>query len=131
MLCYIPSRDSSNIRSLPESDPLKPGVLHQNLFDFDVHNTFIWQQGDKVYMILVDFDLDAYGRDVKIADITHPSKPKLIAATGFDDWPDDIAEEFGFCGETFIHDAWVQENGDKVVAYLAYWDAGLVLLDVT
>jgi hypothetical protein len=79
-------------------------------------------------MVVVD---DVNIQDVHIVDITKPQSPKEIAVTGQLDWPTDIAAEFGDTAAVFLHDMWVQENGGKVIAYLAYWDAGLVLLDIT
>jgi hypothetical protein len=70
-------------------------------------------------------------QDVHVIDVTKPQSPKEIAVTGQLDWPSDIDAEFGATAGTFLHDVWVQENGGKVIAYLSYWDAGLVLLDVT
>ncbi len=110
------------------SNPSKPRQLRQNYLDFGVHNTFIWQQGDSAYMMVVD---DVNLQDVHIVDITKPQDPRVVAVTGQNDWPADIAEEFGATAGVFLHDIWVQQNGERVVAYLAYWDAGLVLLDVT
>ncbi len=110
------------------TDPTKPRNLRQNFLSFPVHNTYIWQQGDNAYMMVVD---DVNVQDVHIVDITKPNDPREIAVTGQLDWPDDIDAEFGPNPETFLHDIWVQDNGGQVVAYLAYWDAGLVLLDVT
>jgi len=68
---------------------------------------------------------------VHIVDISKPQSPKEIAVTGQLDWPADIAAEFGDTAAVFLHDVWVQENDGRVIAYLAYWDAGLVLLDIT
>lgn len=110
------------------SNPAKPRVLKQNFLGFDVHNTFIWQQSDNAYMMVVD---DENIQDVHIIDLTKPQSPKEIVATGRLDWPDDIAAEFGDTAGIFLHDIWVQHNGDRIIAYLAYWDAGLVMLDVT
>lgn len=110
------------------TDPMKPRVLKQNFLDFDTHNTFIWQQGQNAYLMAVD---DENVQDVHIVDITKPQSPKLITTTGQQDWPSDIAAEFGSTAGIFLHDIWVQENDGQVTAYLAYWDAGLVLLDVT
>ena len=110
------------------TDPTKPKVLKQNFLSFPTHNTFIWQQGDNAYMMVVD---DVNVQDVHIVDITKPQSPKVIAVTGQLDWPDDIAAEFGDTAAVFLHDVWVQENDGSVTAYLSYWDAGLVLLDVT
>jgi len=108
------------------SDPTNPKALRQNYLDFGVHNSFIWQQGNNAYMLLVD---DNNVQDVHIVDITKPRTPKEIAVTGQLDWPT-LSDNIGV-GEVFLHDVWVQDNGGTVIAYLSYWDAGLVLLDVT
>lgn len=110
------------------TDPTRPKAMKQNYLDFPVHNTYIWQQGENAYMVVVD---DVNVQDVTIVDLTKPQSPKVIAVTGQLDWPDDIDAEFGDTAGTFLHDVWVQENNGRVVAYLAYWDAGLVMLDVT
>jgi hypothetical protein len=110
------------------TDPTKPRALKQNYLDFPVHNTYIYQQGDNAYMLVVD---DVNTQDLTIVDVTKPQSPQVVAVTGQLDWPDDIAAEFGDTAATFLHDVWVQENDGKVIAYLSYWDAGLVLLDVT
>lgn len=134
---FLPRLQSNGLSSGPGrgglsiwdvSDPTSPKALKQSFLDFGVHNTFIWQQGDNAYMMVVD---DDNIQDVHIVDITKPNSPKEITVTGQLDWPSDIAAEFGGTGAVFLHDMWVQENGGKVIAYLAYWDAGLVLLDVT
>ena len=108
------------------TNPTKPKALRQNYLDFGVHNTFIWQQGDSAYMLVVD---DDNVQDVHIVDITKPQSPREIAVTGQLDWPT-LSDNIGV-GEVFLHDVWVQDNGGTVIAYLSYWDAGLVLLDVT
>ncbi len=108
------------------SDPTKPRALKQNYLDFPVHNTYIWQDGDNAYMLVVD---DVNVQDLHIVDITKPQSPKEIAVTGQNDWPSGI-DNIGD-SEVFLHDVWVQENGGQQIAYLSYWDAGLVLLDVS
>lgn len=110
------------------SDPTNPKALKQSYLDFGVHNTFIWQQGANAYMVVVD---DDNVQDTHIVDITKPQSPREIAVTGQLDWPADIAAEFGATAGVFLHDVWVQENDGRIIAYLSYWDAGLVLLDVT
>ena len=106
------------------TDPTKPKALKQNFLKFDVHNTFLYQQGQNAYMLVVD---DENVQDLTIVDITKPQSPRVIAVTGQQDWPKDIAAEFGATAAAFLHDVWVQDN----IAYLSYWDAGLVLLDIT
>lgn len=107
------------------TDPTKPRALKQNFLPRanGIHNTFIWQQGDNAYLLAVD---DVAARDVIVVDITKPQSPKEIARVGAPDWPGlDFSEIEG--PSVFLHDVWVQDD----VAYLSYWDAGLVLLDVS
>lgn len=134
---FLPKLQSNGAASIPGmgglaiwdvTDPTNPMALKQNYLDFGVHNTFIWQQGANAYMMVVD---DDNVQDVHIIDITKPASPSEIAVTGQLDWPAGIAAEFGSGAGVFLHDMWVQENGGRIIAYLAYWDAGLVLLDVT
>jgi hypothetical protein len=134
---FLPRLQANGVAAIPGqggvaiwdvTDPTKPRALKQNYLDFGVHNSYIWQQGENAYMILVD---DDNIQDVHVIDVTKPQSPKEIAVTGQLDWPSDIDAEFGATAGTFLHDVWVQENGGKVIAYLSYWDAGLVLLDVT
>jgi hypothetical protein len=110
------------------SDPTKPRALKQNFLENRIHNTYVWQDGDNAYLIAVD---DVAVQDVIVVDITRPQAPRVIAVTGQEDWPD-LNDNIGF-GEVFLHDVWVEKNQnlDKQIAYLSYWDAGLVLLDVT
>ncbi len=110
------------------TDPTKPHALKQNFLPKanGIHNTYAWENGGNAYLIAVD-DVDT--RDVIIVDITNPASPKEITRTGAPDWPLDFSEIEG--PAIFLHDVWVQENAGQVIAYLSYWDAGLVLLDVT
>ena len=112
------------------SDPTNPHALKQNFLPKanGIHNTYVWEDGNgNAYLIAID-DVDA--RDVIIVDITKPQSPKVITRTGAPDWPGlDFSEIEG--PAVFAHDVWVQKNGDQTVAYLSYWDAGLVLLDVS
>lgn len=113
------------------TDPTKPKVLKRNFLlrqNNGIRNTFIYQQGDNAYILAVD-DVDL--RDLIIIDITNPRRPRVITRTGAPDWPAlNFSEIDG--ASVFLHDVWAQENGfGKVIAYLSYWDAGLVLLDIT
>ena len=110
------------------TNPERPVALKQNFLKFPVHNTYTYQQGENAYMLVVD---DVNTQDLTIVDVTKPQSPKVIATTGQLDWPDTIAAEFGETAAAFLHDVWAQENGGRVTAYLSYWDAGLVLLDIT
>jgi len=104
---------------------------------FGVHNTFIFEQGDRAYVAaVVDFgealqllfDLPIIG-DLRIVDVTDPRHPVQVG-----DWGivknlglnpfEGQGEDFAF---KFLHDVWVEKN----IAYLSYWDAGLILVDVS
>jgi len=124
--------NSSNARSgqgginiYDVTDPTKPHALKQNFLPKanGIHNTYIWETGDRAYLLAVD---DVALADVIVVDITNPRSPKEIARTGQEDWPSDIAAEIEG-PSVFLHDVWVQDG----IAYLSYWDAGLVLLDVS
>lgn len=104
------------------TDPTQPRSLKRNFGNYPVHNTYAWQNGQSAYMLVVD---DVNERDLHVVDITRPQSPREIAVTGLPDWPD-ATDNIGE-GETFLHDVWVQDG----IAYLSYWDVGLVLLDVT
>jgi len=123
---FIPGQGGLGIWDV--SNPLKPRPIRLNFLEFGVHNTFIYQQGENAYMLVVD---DENVQDLTIVDITKPQSPRVIAVTGKEDWPADIAEEFGDSAAAFLHDVWVQDNGGIKTAYLSYWDAGLVLLDIS
>ena len=108
------------------TDPTKPHALKQSfLRDNGIHNTYIWQDNGNAYLIAVD---DVALDDVIVVDITKPQSPKVIARTGFQDWGTaaTLAPEIANPA-MFLHDVWVQDG----IAYLSYWDAGLVLLDVS
>ncbi|MGH8935614.1 MAG: PA domain-containing protein [Acidimicrobiia bacterium] len=106
------------------SDPARPKALAESLLGVPVHNTFVYRQGERAYLLAVD---NVSARDVRIVEITDPSRPQPVAATGQPDWSGlEVIE-----GTVTLHDVWALEVGDRVFAYLSYWDAGLVMLDIT
>lgn len=83
-----------------------------------VHN--IWIDGTFAYLAGAEDDIS--GRILWIVDIENPFEPELAAKW----WPDvqlDPAEG----QRVSLHDMTIQDG----IAYLAYWDAGLILLDVS
>lgn len=96
-----------------------------------VHNLYAWQAGDRAFVAVVDdFELT----DFDVFDITNPRNPVLVAETGLLDWPgarDAQSDGAGTFPLSFLHDVWVKRVGGRWVAYLSYWDAGVVLLDVS
>lgn len=113
--------------------------------DFGVHNLFLFTQGDKDYVAAV---VESEFGNFQIFDITDPANPELAGFWGAEqlafpgiDWVnlDDfdkilevdayLASGFGASANRFLHDITITADGDS--AYLANWDAGLVLLDIS
>lgn len=103
-----------------------------------IHNLFIFEQGNRAYVaVIIDFGEVAqlfFGGpsigDVRIIDVTDPTNPQLasdwgivkdLGANPFD--PGQFSDPF----ESAPHDVWVEDG----IAYVSYWDAGLILLDVS
>lgn len=124
------------------TDPANPVLLRKayiagpaaSATNFGVHNTFFWDDQDgRTYLGLVD---DDNLRDFRILDVTKPDNPVEVAAVGWPDWLDAASDPQGASGlgsfaGTFIHDIWVEQHDGKTIGYLSYWDAGLILLDLT
>src|SRR5215207_9190802 len=105
------------------TNPLKPKKLSEHFGDFTVddqlnrphdanqtHSAFMWDAGDRAYLVATD---DDEATDVDIFDITDPKQPELGLV------------------DSFLHDMVVKQIGDRFIMLLSYWDGGYVLLDVT
>ena len=125
------------------TDPLNPAELGR--FDTrGVHNTYLYQRGDRAYVLLaVPYSESAGlpGSDLQIIDVTDPASPFLTGewtigrdaglAFGFDCTPPPNTPDLcrGTSPSVYLHDVWASADG--AVAYLSYWDAGLVTLDIS
>ena len=121
------------------TDPLKPKKLSENFGDFtgdggknaprdanQYHSVFIWDAGDRAYLVASDDDESA---DVDIYDITNPKKPVLLTELDLNEFG--VAQpELGLT-DAFLHDMVVKQIGGRWIMLLSYWDGGYVLLDVT
>ncbi|HEX6623883.1 MAG TPA: hypothetical protein VF064_09230 [Pyrinomonadaceae bacterium] len=72
--------------------------------------------------------------DLLIIDVTYPTKPTLVAEWGVLDEPglglafyESVRQ--GSSDRTFLHSARAGKDGTR--AYLSYWDAGVIVLDIT
>ena len=119
------------------TDPRKPVEL--SLFETGsgpggVHELTVFRRGQQTLALLaVPFSesLDASGQgDVRIVDISDPRAPVQLA-----DWG--IARQFGADGLVgrgrdsliYAHSVLAGMNGQR--AYVSYWDAGVVILDIS
>ncbi len=117
--------------------------------DFGVHNLWLFTRGDRDYVAAT---VESEFGNFQIFDITDPTAPELVgwwgaeelrlAELGLDVDPADITDfdlileldaylfdGFGASQNRFLHDVTITEDGTQ--AYLANWDAGLVLLDIS
>ena len=120
--------------------------------DFGVHNLFLFTQGSNDYVGAV---VNSEFGNFQIFDITDPTSPSLVGFWGAEsnsmgDFPaphplEDYAtltdfgkildadaylfDGFGASQNRFLHDITITADGTQ--AYLANWDAGLILLDIS
>ncbi len=132
----------SSIR-IDELNPISD-ALFGGLTDLPTSGVFLFTQGDRDYVAAVangGFD------NFRIYDITDPTTPTLVSAWGaeeiFDPGVGDetadtgrvlnaalwLIDGFGTSRNRFLSDITISEDGQR--AYLANWDAGLVLLDIS
>lgn len=123
----------------PISDSLFGGIT-----DVGVHNLFLFRQGERDYVSAV---AETAFHNFQTWDITDPADPQRVSAWGaeelFDPGVGDetgdvgrvldaalwLLDGFGSSQNRFLHDVTIGADGTR--AYLANWDAGLVLLDVS
>jgi hypothetical protein len=124
------------------SDPSNPKTLVQGFGDFgpegsltgdttlahDSHNIRVWQDGKKLYAVIVD-NLELH--DVDFFDITNPRAPKPIAEFDLVETFPQIRDQSAFGDLIFNHDDVVKKIGGKWTMVASYWDAGYVTLDVS
>ncbi|MDX1622211.1 MAG: hypothetical protein R3320_14535, partial [Nitriliruptorales bacterium] len=139
-----PPKPQTGFELYDVSDPTAPAHLGTyNNGGFGTHNLYLFDRPDlgKAYSATVFNDGDLSESDyvgfVQIVDITDPTSPAMVAQ-----WSPADAESQG--GPTFeelcqirgshfpscnLHDVWVSDDG--TLLYASYWDAGLVLLDIS
>ncbi|MDP9023177.1 MAG: hypothetical protein M3N57_10910 [Actinomycetota bacterium] len=126
------------------SDPTAPERLGSfNNGGSGTHNLFAFHRPDlgKAFVAAVHNDSDLVtGEDlvgtVQFVDISDPNAPQLVSQWAladaqtqggptFDQLCEPRGEHLASCN---LHDVWVSDDGK--IAYLSFWDAGLILLDV-
>ena len=124
-------------------------ALFGGLSDNGVHNLWLFSQGDNDY---VAAQSEGAFDGFQIFDITDPTNPVLVSGWGAEELFDpgvgdltDISDPDSFnralnaalwlldgvgaSANRFLHDFTISKDG--TLAYLAHWDAGLVLLDIS
>ena len=132
----------SSVR-IDELNPIS-NALFGGVTDVGVHNLWLFTQGANDY---VGVTSEGVFDNFRIYDITDPTAPTLVSGWGAEELFDPgVGEEtedqarvlaaalylldgFGASANKFLHDVTITADGTR--AYLANWDAGLVLLDIT
>jgi len=122
----------------PISDALFGGIT-----DVGVHNLFLFTRGTNDYVgVVAETAFDTF----MIFDITDPTSPTLASSWGAEESFDPgvgasgdfgrtldaalwLLDGFGASQNRFLHDITITADGTQ--AYLANWDAGLILLDIS
>ncbi|MBW3577492.1 MAG: hypothetical protein KY462_07095 [Actinobacteria bacterium] len=126
------------------TDPTAPERLGSfNNGGLGTHNLFAFHRPDlqKAFVAAVHNDSDLLTGDdlvgtVQFVDISDPNAPQLVSQWAladaqtpggptFDELCEPRGEHLASCN---LHDVWVSDDGK--IAYLSFWDAGLILLDV-
>ncbi|MFQ5919305.1 MAG: OmpL47-type beta-barrel domain-containing protein [Thermoplasmata archaeon] len=148
----------SGFRLYDVTNPTNPGFL-SNFAAGDVHNLYLYAVEDRAYVLLADPYGEVFGTgghpfsDLLIVNVTDPTDPRLESSwtlgrdaglafgspsftqpslpAGSDCTPPPGTPVLcrGDSPAVFLHDVWAGEDGQ--VAYLSYWDAGLVLVDIS
>jgi hypothetical protein len=131
---FIEPHDNCATSTLPArtrlwdlSDPADPKLLGQLETVNGVHNAYPFQRDGKVYLLLAlprgDTATEGVQAGFAIADISNPRAAKVVGQYNLRADLGDVP------GTDFLHDAWASADGRT--AYAAWWDAGLVVLDIT
>jgi hypothetical protein len=127
---------------IDDPNPLTPDIFGP-ITDVGVHNLWLFSQGANDYVGVTTET--AYG-NFHIYDITDPANPVLVSFWGAEESFDPgvvasgdfnrnldaaiwLTEGFGASANRFLHDVTINADGTR--AYLANWDAGLILLDIS
>ncbi len=131
----------SSVR-IDDPNPLTPSIFGP-VTDVGVHNLWLFTQGGNDYVGVTTET--AYG-NFHIYDITDPQNPTLASFWGAEEAFDPgvvasgdfgrnlnaaiwLTTGFGASANRFLHDVTITADGTQ--AYLANWDAGLILLDIS
>jgi len=116
------------------TNPRSPVHL-SSFYSSPIHNLFMYQQDTKAYVLLADVS-SSY---LRIVNITEPRNPVEVLAVGARELKIK-SDLLGNYQAVFVHDVWAKTfpanhanpyYAGKVIAYLSYWDAGLIILDIT
>lgn len=136
------TRQESRVSVFDVTDPSAPAYLTSISTASTVHNAFL--KDGYAYLSITD---SLPKSRMVIYDMSDPSDPSTLEGEGdyhrHTDVPDeergtggawmleDARKDMANSGGSVLHDIYVVDHGGGELAYLAYWDAGVVIVDVT
>ncbi|MBI2821853.1 MAG: hypothetical protein HYX74_06475 [Acidobacteria bacterium] len=136
--CSAESASSGFLRGVEfwdVTDPRNPaglGFFFTGSRGAGVHELHLFQREERIFALLaVPFsELLGEGGDFRIVEATDPRNPRqvgqwrLFAQVG----AEVASEARGASPAIYCHSAWANQEG--TIAYLSYWDAGVIILDI-
>jgi hypothetical protein len=117
------------------TDPAKPRKAGTyNNGGIGTHNLYLYERPDldRAFVAAVYNEaglLTGVRGELQIVEVTDPDNPRLVSTFELADAQLPCEERGSDSAMCYLHDVWLSEDGNT--AYLSYWDAGLVLLDVS
>jgi choice-of-anchor B domain-containing protein len=118
------------------TDPRRPrrlGFVETGAASGGVHELSLLQRENRVFALLAVPGSEARGEggDFRIVEATDPRNPRQIADWGIEEDLGLIRSSLGQgdSPSVFCHSA--AANVEGTVAYLSYWDAGIIILDIS
>jgi hypothetical protein len=114
------------------SEPKRLGTYNNG--GIGTHNLFLYERADldRAFVAAVYNEVgllsDIRG-ELQIVEVTDPSSPRVVGTWELADAGLPCEARGGDSAHCYLHDVWVSQDGRK--AYLSYWDAGMVVLDVS
>jgi hypothetical protein len=126
------SNGANQVQFWDVSDPLRPAILgsfNTGIGTRGVHELYMFQRNSRVFALLAvpSSEGSRAGRGFRIVEATDPRNPRQIA-----DWGADAglgSQPTGRGRTSFCHSAWASADG--TIAYLSYWDHGVIMLDIS
>ncbi len=118
---------SAKTRFWDITDPSQPRLLSQLETVSGVHNAFPFLRDGRAYLLLALPLGDTANKGIRagfaVADISDPVRPSIVGQYNLRSEQGDVP------GTDFLHDVWASADGQ--IAFGAWWDAGLVVLDIS
>jgi hypothetical protein len=114
------------------ANPSKRGTWNNG--GIGTHNLWVFSQGDRSFVAAVFNQVDNLAEDfvigiLQIVEITNPQNPTLVSEWQLSDAGLDCPDRGNDSAFCFLHDVTVSADG--TLGYLSYWDAGLILLNLS